>query len=206
MSAVAPRTEIDREIRQLESDLKQLEAEYNLFFGGRLPRPPWETRARVEALVRRLDRSPIQNTAERFRFQTLQARFAAFCELWERSLRAREEGRPLPGRVRAPGGPGATPPGPAAAPAEAAGSAAAAVHVTRLRDPGVDAQRVRELYDRITAARRSTGEREVPFERFEEIVRHQIQKVGRGGEVVFQVAVRDGKVRLSAKPAERKAE
>ena len=32
----------------LEAELKRLEAEYNMFFAGRLPRPPWETRARVD--------------------------------------------------------------------------------------------------------------------------------------------------------------
>ena len=45
-----PPSEIDRDITRLEADLKQLEAEYNMFFSGRLPKPPWETRARVDAL------------------------------------------------------------------------------------------------------------------------------------------------------------
>ena len=31
-----------------------------MFFAGRLPRPPWETRSRVEAMVKRLDRMHIQ--------------------------------------------------------------------------------------------------------------------------------------------------
>jgi len=42
-----------RQIDLLESELKRLEAEYNMFFAGRLPRPPWETRARVDALMKR---------------------------------------------------------------------------------------------------------------------------------------------------------
>ena len=49
-------TEIDRELTVLEAELKRLEAEYNMFFAGRLPRPPWETRGRVDAMVKRLDR------------------------------------------------------------------------------------------------------------------------------------------------------
>src|SRR5215208_3767108 len=80
----------------LEGELKRLEAEYNMFFSGRLPRPPWETRGRVEALVKLYDRGHIQNTGDRFRFSTLQSRFAAFVDLWDRGLRAREEGRPGP--------------------------------------------------------------------------------------------------------------
>jgi len=76
--------------------LKTLEAEYNMFFAGRLARPPWETRARVEAIVKQCDRAHTRNTADRFRFLTLQSRFAAFVDLWDRGMRAREEGRPGP--------------------------------------------------------------------------------------------------------------
>src|ERR1700704_5937695 len=87
---------MDRELSRLEADLKQLEAEYNKYFAGRLPKPPWETRARVEATVKQFDRSHMANTGDRFRFNTLQSRYAAFIDLWDRALRAREEGRPGP--------------------------------------------------------------------------------------------------------------
>ncbi len=88
--------DVVRKIDLLEAELKRLEAEYNMFFGGRLPRPPWETRSRVEALVKRLDRMPSFNYGARFRFTTLQSRFMALVGLWDRSLRAREEGRAGP--------------------------------------------------------------------------------------------------------------
>ena len=52
---------LERDLQRLESDLRRLEAEYNMFFAGRLPRPPWETRRRVEELVRDLDRQHIAN-------------------------------------------------------------------------------------------------------------------------------------------------
>ncbi len=48
---------IDKDLQRLEVELKQLEAEYNMFFSGRLPKPPWETRARVEAMVTQYDRA-----------------------------------------------------------------------------------------------------------------------------------------------------
>src|SRR3954465_6361569 len=76
--------------------MRRLEAEDNMFFAGRLPKPPWETRSRVEALVKQYDRGHIQNTGDRFRFTTLQPRFAAFVRLWGRGMRAREGGRPGP--------------------------------------------------------------------------------------------------------------
>src|SRR5262245_49196502 len=87
---------LDQDLTRLEVDLKQLEAEYNMYFAGRLPKPPWETRARVAAQVKVLDRTYIQNTGDRFRFHTLQSRYAAFIDLWDKGLRAREEGRPGP--------------------------------------------------------------------------------------------------------------
>src|SRR5688500_20375564 len=88
-------SEFDQQMVKLEAEIKRLEAEYNMFFAGRLPRLPWETRARVDALVKRYDRMNIRNTAERFRFETLQARYTGFCDLWERALKAKEEGRPM---------------------------------------------------------------------------------------------------------------
>ena len=91
-----PPSELEKDLGRLEGDLKRLEAEYNMFFAGRLPKPPWETRARVESAVRKLDQAYIQNTGTRFRFSTLQSRYAAFVDLWDRGQRAREEGRPGP--------------------------------------------------------------------------------------------------------------
>src|SRR5262245_34257363 len=95
------KSDFDREMSRLEAEIKRLEVEYNMFFAGRLPRLPWETRARVEQLVKRYDRMNLPNTAQRFRFGTVQARFMAFCELWERNLRAKEEGRGPRGRTAA---------------------------------------------------------------------------------------------------------
>ena len=80
---------IDKDLQRLEVELKQLEAEYNMFFSGRLPKPPWETRARVEAMVTQYDRAYIPNTGDRFRFSTLQSRYPTFIDLWDRGRRSR---------------------------------------------------------------------------------------------------------------------
>lgn len=95
------KSDFDREMTRLEAEIKRLEVEYNMFFAGRLPRLPWETRARVEQMVKRYDRMNLSNTAQRFRFGTVQAKFMSFCELWERNLRAKEEGRSPRGRTAA---------------------------------------------------------------------------------------------------------
>ena len=86
----------DRDLELLEAELKPLEAEYNMFFAGRLPRPPWKTRGRVDALVKRLDRMCLSNYHDRFRFTSLQSRFATCVDLWDCGFTAREGGRPGP--------------------------------------------------------------------------------------------------------------
>jgi hypothetical protein len=208
---MAPKSsEFEQEMDHLEAQIKRLEAEYNMFFAGRLPRLPWETRARVEALVKRYDRMHLRNTAEKFRFGTLQARYAAFSLLWERSLQAREEGRPRRGRrTDAAAKPAAAPStvpatrgdGAKAKGAGAGGeSAPRVVAVSAIRDPAADAERLTELYDRLSAARKEAGEKPVPFEAFKQVVRAQVTKLGGGqAQVAFRVAVENGKVTLTAK-------
>ena len=53
-------SDLARDLTTLEGELKRLEVEYNQYFAGRLARPPWETRTRVETLVKQIDRRPIQ--------------------------------------------------------------------------------------------------------------------------------------------------
>jgi hypothetical protein len=187
---------------KLEAELKRLEAEYNMFFAGRLPRLPWETRARVDALVKHYDRMHIQNTAQRFRFGTLQARYVAFCELWERNLKAREEGRPQRGSRKPT--PAVETPAPAASGRRAAKAAKESgpqvVAVAAIRDPSKESERLQQLYEELSSARKKAGEQPLPYDRFAQVIRAQMNKLGSGGsEVAFRVAVQGGKVTLTAK-------
>jgi hypothetical protein len=181
--------DLDRELKVLEGELRKLEIEYNMYFAGRLPRPPFVTRARVTGLVRRLDREHISNYAERFRFATLQSRFQIFIELWDRGLRAREEGRPGPFSQR-----------PAAAGAKEK-TEDRILHVAAFNDPLREADKLVELYHRLTDARREVGEEAVPFHKFSELVKDQVRSLKQKGspEVAFRVAVKDGKVSFTAR-------
>jgi len=185
-----PPVDIDRELHVLEADLKRLEAEYNMFFAGRLPRPPWETRGRVEALVKRLDRMHLQNYGDRFRFSTLQGRYATFVDLWDRGLRAREEGRPGPfafqhtRQAEQPAKPGDR-----------------ILRVTTFSDPVRELEKLRELYHSLAEARTEAGQDQIPFHRFAELVKTQVAQMKEkgSGEVAFRVAVKDGKVAFTAR-------
>jgi hypothetical protein len=179
----------EKDFQRLEADLKQLEAEYNMFFSGRLKTPPWETRARVEALVKQLDRGYISNTGDRFRFTTLQSRFATFIDLWDRGLKAREEGRAGPFAQPRAKGP------------EQVRPEDRIVNVSSFRDPMREVDKLHELYESLAEARREVGEETVPFHKFAELVKTQVKKLRDTGspEVAFRVAVKNGKVNFTAR-------
>jgi hypothetical protein len=186
-----PPSSVDRDLNRLEADLKRLEGEYNMFFAGRLARPPWETRDRVTALITQLDRAHLTNTAERFRLQTLQARYATFVDLWDRGLRAREEGRPGPfvhHRARKD-------------PTPSQEQADRILYVASFSDPVQEIDKLTHLYESLAEARRAVGQEPVAFHRFADLVRAQVKKLRQAGgsEVAFRVAVKDGKVAFTAR-------
>jgi len=193
----APRTEWDKQMQYLEAEIRRLEAEFNMFFAGRLPRPPWETRAKVAALVKKHDQSFINNTADRFRFESLQSRYYKFIELWERQMTSRELGRPMPGGARRSEAP---PPArrPDPKPAEPQESV---VRFGAGADPDAESRRVQELYERLSAAKREVGEAPVALDRLQALVKAQVDKFGNdGARVAFRIATKDGKVSLTVKP------
>jgi hypothetical protein len=181
-------SDVQKDLQTLASDLKRLEGEYNMFFAGRLPRPPWETRGRVEAMIKRYDRGHIQSTGDRFRFEMLQSRFQSLVDLWDRGLRAREEGR---------AGPFGQPP-PKAGKKREGGKV---VHTTAFTDPVRDMDKLHTLYDSLMDARRTAGEDVVPFHKFAALVKNQVSKLRDAGssEVAFRVAVKNGKVAFTVK-------
>jgi hypothetical protein len=195
---MAELTEVQRELLTLEAELKRLEAEYNMFFSGRAKRPPLETRARVEAMVKRRDREHIDSAADRFRFGTLQARFQKFIDLWDRGLRAREEGRPGPFMHAQP-----AKASPKADPAETK-----VLQVTAFKDPMREMDKLHALYDTLMDARRQIGDDVVPFHRFAALVKDQVTKLRDSGspEVAFRVAVKDGKVNFTVRGLKGPAE
>jgi hypothetical protein len=187
---VEEKSPIDRDLARLESELKRLEAEYNMYFSGRLPKPPWETRTRVDTLVKHYDRAHIQNFGHRFRFSTLQARFATMIDLWDRGLRAREEGRAGPFSIKHQD-----------VPAEPARPKDRILRVTTFQDPLHEMERLEDLYESLVEARREIGEEAVPFHKFAQLIKSQVTKSKEGGssEVAFRVALKDGKVTFTAR-------
>lgn len=192
-----PPSEFELALAKLDAELKRLEAEYNMYFAGRLAKPPWETRSRVQALIKQYDRRPILNTGERFRFATLQSRYQALLDLWDRGIRAREEGRAGPFAQKR-----------AAGPPETEKAEPHVVHTASFRDPLKETDNLHKLYESLVDARRSVGEDAVPFHKFAELVKSQVTKLRASGnqEVAFRVVVKDGKVNFTARGMKKSGE
>ena len=75
------------------------------------------------------------------------------------------------------------------------------LHVAAFRDPVREIDKLTELYESLVEARREVGEEAVPFHKFAALVKNQVKKLRDTGtpEVAFRVAVKDGKVSLTAR-------
>lgn len=196
-------TPITDDLDLLEKGIRQLKIDWDKFFGGVERKPPYDLKTRIEHLIRRYAAGEIRNSGERFRYQTLTSRYNTFNELWNKRLRALEEGRPLGlhGRALAIHEASLPPPEPAA---EALPRAANGRNgEVRVESPELDVEAVRELFGRFVAARQETGETAaVKFESFQKLISQQTTRIltEKGAQAVdFRLETKDGKVSLKAK-------
>jgi hypothetical protein len=181
------------DLQVLETKLKQLKLDYEQYFLGTRPREPAQGRSEVQKLFTIYTNTPIQNTALRFRFNSLCARYFALRRQWDQVLRQIEEGTysrhvfkaNLHDRRRT---------GKGAPPAE-----------TPLPPAPEPAQSSKEVYEDYLAACRSTGEdtRSLTRERMDKILKGQadaLRKQYGCEDVRFRVVVEGGKARLKATP------
>jgi len=83
----------DEQLTRLEDDIRRLRIEFDIFFNGGSKRPPYDTKGRVETLLKRLGDDRTLTYAQRYRYNSLAARYNAFRDLWRRTMQGREEGR-----------------------------------------------------------------------------------------------------------------
>jgi hypothetical protein len=193
---------VSEDLDLLEKQIRQLQIEWEKFFGGVERKPPMDLKGRVESLVRRYSNAELRNNTERFRYQNLTARYNTFSELWMKRLRAIEEGRPMGihgvhlHHLPTPP-PSAPPPPPAPVRSAPAGE-------IRVQNPAADAGAVKTLFDRFLEARQAAGETgAVKFESFQKIINQQATRIlnEKGAQAVdFRLETKDGKVSLKARP------
>ncbi|MDQ5872278.1 MAG: hypothetical protein M3547_08765 [Acidobacteriota bacterium] len=196
----------ERELAVLNEAIRRLNAEYDAFLYGSVGKPPISSRRHVEEMFRRLSASRSDSAAEQYQLSALEGRFATLCERWER-LQAEKEAGLRPGiragfvshlspTPAADGSPAGRPPAPGP-------NAPPSGSVEPGRRAGSTADR--NLFERYVSARSRNGE-DVGGYRFEDFLarleeeREKLRQRLGGEDVEFDVAEREGRVRLVAKP------
>lgn len=199
----------ERELEVLDEAIRRVNAEYDAFLYGTASRPPVDSRKRVEEMIRRLSVVTFDAAADRYRFATLQGRYTALTERWERLQGEKESGR-RPGLYGhfVPGGMAGASAGTSRTSRPAADPDAGASRSVEVSNAVVRADR--QLFEKYLSARRARGENVdgYAFEKFAEGLdreRSRLKERLGTGEVVFEVAEREGKIKLIAKRADGSA-
>ena len=179
--------QIEKELDDLDMALTLLKRDYEVYFSGGSKLPPNEAHKRVENLVRKYSRLTSLNYAQRFRYNSIQARFQSYLDLWNKQMRFKEEGRtPSGGVIQVQEKPKKAP---------------------RKSATAVDAQanHFQKVFNEYLKSREKMGENasNVTFEKFSEQLSKQRQAIlerYQCKDVQFYVAVEQGKTKLKAKP------
>ncbi len=84
--------DIKADLQRLDAKIKMAKLDYEQFFRGNRPREPILVRQEVQKIINIWSNLPITNTAFRFRFNTLMARFFSLRRQWDETLRKIEAG------------------------------------------------------------------------------------------------------------------
>jgi len=182
---------VDEQLTRLDEDIRRLKIEFDVYFNGAAKRPPYDTKGRVETHMKRLGDDRTLSFAQRYRFNSLTARYTAFRDLWRRTMQGREEGRD-----------------PASA-ARATAKQDAVEGFTRMTlvcaDANKDVEIVKQLYNALLEAKAKCGEptEDFSFPRFHRLIASQAdslkEKLG-CERVCFSVEVEGGHVSFKARP------
>ncbi len=181
----------DEQLTRLEDDIRRLRIEFEIFFNGGAKRPPYDTKGRVETLLKRLGDDRTLNYAQRYRYNSLAARYNSFRDLWRRTMQGREEGRDAMSAARA------------MAKEETVQKPVESVSVVCL-DAHHDVEVVKSIYTSLIEAKRRCGEptEDLSFPKFHRLLASKAdglkQQLG-CDRVRFSVAVEGGHVSFKAR-------
>ncbi len=184
---------VEEQLARLEEDVRRLKIEFDVYFNGASKRPPYDTRNRVETIIKRLMDDRSLTYAQRFQYNSLASRYNAFRELWRRTMQGREEGRDPMATARA------------MVKLEQSGPFNRSTFVCS--DAHKDVTTVKNLYDSLLEAKRRCGEPTVDFSfpRFHRLIASKADAVKERlgcDRVLFSVDVEDGHVSFKAKAEE----
>jgi len=181
----------DEQLTRLEDDIRRLRIEFDIFFNGGSKRPPYDTKGRVETLLKRLGDDRSLTFAQRYRYNSLAARYNAFRDLWRRTMQGREEGRDAVSAHRAIMSKGASAP-------KVEPSSFVCIDAHR------EVELVKNLFNSLVEAKRTCGEatEDLSFPKFHRLIASKAdglkEKLG-CDRVRFSVAVENGHVSFKAR-------
>ncbi|MFN2492235.1 MAG: MXAN_5187 C-terminal domain-containing protein [Pyrinomonadaceae bacterium] len=181
---------VDDQLTRLEDDIRRLKIEFDIFFNGASKRPPYDTKGRVETIMKRLGDDRSLSYAQRYRLTSLATRYNAFRDLWRRTMQGREEGRDAMATARV----------------TAKEQAAAEFKKTNVvcDDAHKDVELVKNLYSALMEAKKVCGEpvEGFSFPRFHRLIASQAdglkERLG-CKRVSFTIDVEGGHVSFKAK-------
>ena len=201
----------ERDMARMQSLFDQVKHGYDLFFSGARTDPPSRERAELDRMFKTYSNGPINRLAQQFLFSSFSNKYILHSELWNKWLRAREDGLSqdprLPAAIRkAKRDLQDLERGRVASPSEPEPSPEEAERLSRQSPPArqpQDGKNIRLLYDEFLNAKLQSGEMpELDFASFENHVARQreaILKKYQGKDVIFTVKNQDGRVSLRAK-------
>ena len=205
---------IDEELTLLDSHMRRLKIEYEIFFSNPTKRPPTDLEWKVLTLLRKFSDGGRMSFSQRFRYNEMAQRYAIYSDLWRKKGRIREEGyrRPQDALLSVQGvreaehepahkafGVGHAA---AAAAAAAAPAQSAQPFTVECSDTSKERDRVEKLYHALAEAKQKTGKGVGDLESFTTFVQKktdQIRKQYGCQAVEFSVDISDGDVKLKAK-------
>ena len=206
---------IDEELSLLESHLRRLKIEYEVFFNNPQKKAPSDLEWKVLASLRKFSDGGRMSFPQRFRYNELAQRYAIYSDLWRKKARIREEGyrRPQDALLSIQGlRPEEHQPqhkvygvSHATTAETQTGSDPFVVHCA---DPGAESDKVEKLFLALSDAKKKTGENVSgsldSFKSFVQKKTEEIRKQHGCQTVEYVVEVQDGKAKLRAKAAKAK--
>ena len=83
---------IDEELNLLDSHLRRLKIEYEIYFSNPVKKPPSDIEWKVLNLLRKFSDGGRMSFSQRYRYNELAQRYAIYSDLWRKKSRIREEG------------------------------------------------------------------------------------------------------------------
>ena len=200
----------DEELNVLDSQLRRLKIEYEIFFSNPQKRPPTDIEWKVLALLRKFSDGGRMNFSQRYRYNEMAQRYAVYSDLWRKKSRIREEGyrRPQDAILSIQGVREEKEHQPQHHPVYGVSHAAAAAassspHFTLHTVDQSEREQVERLYNTLVAAKKKAGESVTggldSFTTFVQKKTEQIRKQHKCENVEYSVEITNGGVKLKAK-------